>query len=258
MPQHRHGQRGVIGLMRSGQRGQRQGQFAKTVAVVDRFADLGRPIEITDIGPRSCDHRLFDHRLGNVSRIGLRYQRHTGAGDPGLFEGNPAQRITGDALFRDQQEFLVIDPQGGDGAGGLPVEHIGRIQSPAEANLDNAGIRRNPVEGEEIGSGGDFEKAGGEVLALIQHFLQQGGQQFVLDQLAGDANTLVIADQMRLRGGVDGQPFGFQHSAQIGAGAAFAIGARDMKHWRQGALRIAEPGQQLVHHLKLEPPCRQA
>ena len=211
VPQHRHRERGIIGLMEPGQRGQRQGQFTIAVAVVNRLPNFGRPIEIANVSPRACNHRLSDHCLGNVSRIGLRYQRHAGAGDSGLLKGNPAQRIGRHTVFGNQQEFLVIDPQGRDPAGGLAVEHVGRIKPPAKANLDNAGVGWNAVKSEEIGGGSNFEKAGGEVFALIQHFLEQVRQQIILDQFSGHANALVIAHQMRLGRGMNGQALRLQH-----------------------------------------------
>jgi hypothetical protein len=76
--------------------------------------------------------------------------------------------------------------------------------------------------------------------------------------MPGDADPFVIAHQMRLGGAVDAQALRLQHGAQIGAGAALAIGARDMEHGRQMVLRIAQRVQQGVDHLQPESPLRQA
>ncbi len=152
----------------------------------------------------------------------------------------------------------MVDPQRGDSAGGLSVQHIGCIEAPAKADLDHAGIGGNAVEGEESRCRGHFEEAGRKVRAQVQHFLEQIGQQVVRNQFTRDANALVIADQVRLGRGMDGQPFGLQHRAQIGAGAAFAIGSGDVEHGWQGAVRIAQPREQFVYDLKPQPPARQA
>src|SRR5690606_33226094 len=99
---------------------------------------------------------------------------------------------------------LVIDTEGGDAAGGRLVHHVGRVEAAAQPDFDDAGVRRMAGESEERGSGGDFEEARPQFLADIEHLLQQRGQFFVRNQLAGDADAFVVADEVRLYGGVDG------------------------------------------------------
>ena len=62
---------------------------------------------------------------------------------------------------------------------------------------------------------------------------------------------------MRLGGTVDGQPLGLDHGAQVSAGAALAIGARDMERRWQVRLRVAQPGQHGADRLQPETPLRQ-
>ena len=131
MAQHRHRQRGIVGLVRASQRGPGQVEFAVAVAVRDAFAHFGEPIEIADRGSGADQHCLFDDRADHVGAIGLSYQRHAGAGDPGFLERDAAQRILRHAFFGHQQEAFVVDPQVGDPAGGLAIEHIGRIEPAA-------------------------------------------------------------------------------------------------------------------------------
>jgi hypothetical protein len=113
-------------------------------------------------------------------------------------------------------------------------------------------------EGEEDCGGGHLEEAGtiafGQAFRSVQNLGQNGGQRIVLDQMPGDADPFVIAHQMRLGGAVDAQALRLQHGAQIGAGAALAIGARDMEHGRQMVLRIAQRVQQGVDHLQPDRP----
>ena len=76
--------------------------------------------------------------------------------------------------------------------------------------------------------------------------LQRGGQRVVGDQLAGDADALVEADQMRRGVDVDALARRLGDGAQEGAGAALAVGAGDVDHRRQAALGMAERRQQAV------------
>src|SRR5690606_36458035 len=98
-------------------------------------------------------------------------------------------------------------------------------------------------EGEEGGGGGDFEEARTEVLTEVEDFLEQRSQLGIRDQLSGNPDALVVAHQVRLDGGVDAEPFGFENRAQVSARRALAVGPGDMKHRRQAQLRIAEPGE---------------
>ena len=228
------------------------------VAVSNSRAHFGKPVEIADRGFGADQHCLLDDRAGHVGVVGLRHQRHAGPGNPGLLERDPAQRLLRHAILRHQQERLVINPQRGDCASCLTVEHIGRIEPPAEANFDYAGIGWFAVEGEEGGGGGDFEEAGREVLARVEHFLEQRGEIAVLDQLSGNADAFVVAHQMRLGRGVDGEALRLEHRAQEGASRAFAVGPGDMEHRWEIALRIAQPVKQRVDRVEPEPPLRQA
>ena len=152
----------------------------------------------------------------------------------------------------------MVDPQRGNPAGGLAIQHIGRVEPAAQANLDHAGIGRYPQEREESRGGGYFEEAGRKILAQIEHFLQKIGQHRVRNQAPGNADAFVVTNKVRLGRGVDGVAFGLQHRAQVGAGAALAIGSGDMEHRRQGLVRIAEARQQFMDHFQPQPPARQA
>ena len=77
----------------------------------------------------------------------------------------------------------MVDPQRRDPARGEHVraEHVGRIEATAEPDLDHAGICRFAREGEEGRSDGDFEEAGVQITACIQHLGQQRGEVSVFD-----------------------------------------------------------------------------
>ena len=88
-----------------------------------------------------------------------------------LLERNPRHGFGRHAVLRHEQEPLVIDPQRGDAAGGehFRPQHIGRVEPPAEADFDNAGIGGRAAEGEEGGSDGRFEEAGIEPLGGVEN-----------------------------------------------------------------------------------------
>ena len=73
----------------------------------------------------------------------------------------------------------MIDAERGDAAARRVLEHVGRVEPAAEADLDHAGIGRVAGEGEERGSGGDLEEARVEAVAGVEHFLEQIGEQRV-------------------------------------------------------------------------------
>ena len=258
MPQHGDRQRGVVGLVRAWKRGKWQRQFAAPITVGDGLTDLGGPVEPAHRQPGTVPLRLGDHGLGDVHRIGLGHQRAAGPRDGRLLESDAAERVLGRAMLGAQQESLVIDAKRGDAAGSRAVQHVGRVEPPAQADLDHADVGRNSREGQEGRGGGDLEEAGGEVFGDVQHLTQQRGEHGVGHQLAGEADTLVVADEVRLGRGVDRQPLRFQHGAQVGAGAALAVGAGNVEGRRDGALRVAQPGQGRADRLQAEAALRQA
>ena len=96
-------------------------------------------------------------------------------------------------------------------------------------------------EGQERRSGCDLEKARRQILTRVEHFAQQCGEFGVADQLSGDADAFVVAHQMRLGRGVDGEALRLEDRAQIGASRALAVGPGDMEHGGQATFGMAEP-----------------
>ena len=169
-----------MSLMGSGQCGKGQFEHAERIAIGNLFrAGLSKPIAPTHhqrSALRGGGSRYFG---SSASGIVLRHQRHPGAGDARLLEGDACERIGGGALFRAKQERLVINPQRGYPAGEPSLQNVGRIEPSAKPNLDHADIGRHPREGEEHGGGGDFEEARREVCRQIENLFEQRGEQFV-------------------------------------------------------------------------------
>ena len=247
MMQHGDGQRRVLRLMRARQRGEGQGEFAMLVGIVQPGFCAARM-------PAACAHREqgFSRQRSPLDLqlrafgIGQRHQRNARLGDACLLEGDAGERFGRHIRFRREQEPLVVQPQRRDPAGGehLWPQHIGRIEAAAEADLDHAGVSGHAREGEERGGDGHFEEAGVEVVRFIQHFFEQRCELRIIDQCSRDPDALVIAHQVRTGGDVDPLAIRLQHRAQEGAGRSLAVGARDVEHWRQTVLRVAQPGQQ--------------
>ena len=138
----------------------------------------------------------------------------------------------------------MIDAEAGDAADQRAGDDIGGVESSAQADLDDAGIRRMLGEGEEGGGGGDFEEARLEAFGDVEDAAEVRGKVGVGDQRAGQANTLVEADEVRAGVDVDGVPCRFQHGAQEGAGGAFAVGPGNVEDGRQAVLGVVKAFEQ--------------
>ena len=90
MPQHRHGQCGVVALVVAGQGRQRQRQLAMMVPIFDRVADIGPPVVPAHVQRRPGQAGAALDLQFDVFRIVLRHQRRAGAGNSGLLEGDAA------------------------------------------------------------------------------------------------------------------------------------------------------------------------
>ena len=141
----------------------------------------------------------------------------------------------------------MVQRQAGDGAGGGRRNHIGRVETAAEANLHHAEIGRMAREQHVRGGCQHLEHrhgcAGVHPFDLAQH----AGQGGVGHQFARHPEALVQPHQMRRGADVHPQPRRLAHGAQKGAGGALAVGAGDMDHRRQMQLRVAQIGQQTLH-----------
>ena len=69
----------------------------------------------------------------------------------------------------------MVDAELRDAAHGGIDDDVGRIEPPAEADLDHAGVGGGLGKNEEGGGGGDLEEAGLEFFRLIEHARQQRG-----------------------------------------------------------------------------------
>ena len=106
---------------------------------------------------------------------------------------------SGEALVESEVavgEAFVIDAERCDAAGGdaFGFQNIGRIAASAQADFHDAGIGGDAGEFGECCGDRDFEKAGAEIFACIEHFGEQFGQpiadfqntQFMLADMATD------------------------------------------------------------------------
>jgi hypothetical protein len=177
-------------------------------------------------------------------------QRRSCASDAGLLERDAHHGIGGHALFRDQQERLVVDAQRGDAAGCGLDHDVGRVKTSAQANLDNAGVCGMARESEEGCGGCDLEETRPKVFTQIENFLQQRGQFLIGDQLARQPDAFIVAHQMRFDRRMDREPLRLKDCAQVRAGRSLAVRPGNVKHGRQVLVRIAQSGEQRVNHLQ--------
>ena len=95
-------------------------------------------------------------------------------------------------------------PSAGDPADQRALDDVGRVEPAAEPDFDDAGVGGRAREGEEGGGGGRPRRSWLDAVAGVEHFGEQGGEQLILDQPAGDADALVEADEVRAGESVDG------------------------------------------------------
>ena len=185
--------------------------------------------------------------MGNHPGAGLALAADHGGGralqDAGLFGGDLLQRLAQEA------RMVVADRRDRRQSG---LDHVGRVEAAAHADLDHREIGRDARESEERRHRRDLEE-GDRLLAidplgLGQYFVQQ----VVVDHLAGNADALVEAHQVRRGIDMDSVARGLGHGAQIGDQRTLAVGAGDMHHRRQLQMWRADIGQQALDALKPE------
>ncbi len=203
----------------------------------DRRAQLGR--------------RRLNHLHGLIL-LGADDNGHTAFDDAGLFARNRGQGVA--------KELLMVDRNRRDDRHGGCVDHVGRVQTPAQPDLEQRVIRRRARKGQQTRDGRDLEI--GDVFATVLNvtFVQNFGQVILGNQFTRQTDAFMKPCQMRRRIGVHGFPRTFQSRADHGLGRSLAVRARDMDHGRQVVLRIAKrtqqpphPIQRQVNHLGVQP-----
>ena len=131
----------------------------------------------------------------------------------------------------------MVEAKAGDAGNQRPLDHVGRIKSTSETNFKDAGIGRSLGEGEEGHRRIDLEQAATNFIVCVECAAHQLGQPRIVDQLAGDADALVVSNQMRAGEGMDPVPRGLEPGTKECAGGALAVRPRDMKDRWQPVLR---------------------
>ena len=171
------------------------------------------------------------------------HRRRRALHDAGLLPGDAFE------LVAEKARMVVTDRRDGRQNG---LDHVGAVEAAAHADLDDAELGRHAREGQERERGGDVEEGDRRVAVGLLALGQQLVEHVVLDQLAGDADALVEAHEMRRGIDVDAIARGFGHGAQIGNERALAVGAGDMDQRRQFLFRRSKALQQPLDALQSE------
>ena len=120
---------------------------------------------------------------------------HTAFDDAGLFACNRAQRIA--------KVLLVVDRDRGDYGHQGTVNHIGRVQTPAKADLKQGVIRRCTGKRQQRCRRRNFKI--GDIAAVIGRiaFIQNSRQRILCNQRSGQTNAFMEPRQMRAGVGVN-------------------------------------------------------
>ena len=139
------------------------------------------------------------------------------------------------------------------------VNHVGRIQTPAHADLKHNHVRPVPREILKAHRGERFKKAGMPRQIAFSHqpfsgpvdHIMEHGEIVVGDRFAIEANPLVDANQMRRRIEPRLQPRSLQNGRQSSGRRTFAVGARDQHSW-ETILRMPQRREQHAHVRQIE------
>ena len=125
-------------------------------------------------------------------------------------------------------------------------DHIGGVETAAQADFEQQIIGRGPAEEQEGGRGGDLEH--GDRLPRIDTlaFVERRLEPRVVDEFAGEANALIEAHEMWRGVDMHALPRRFQDRPHECDGRALAVGSCDMDDARQAQMRRAEVGEQAL------------
>src|SRR3546814_7556199 len=74
-------------------------------------------------------------------------------------------------------------------------DDVGRVEPPAEPDLDDAGVGGGARESEEGDRGRHLEEARLEPVGMVERFLQQCRKRIVVDQRTRDTDTFVRSEE---------------------------------------------------------------
>src|SRR3546814_13578348 len=88
------------------------------------------------------------------------------------------------------EERLVVDAELGDAGDERVRDDVGRVEPPAEPDLDDAGVGGGARESEEGDRGRHLEEARLEPVGLVERFLQPCLNRIVVDKHHRDTETI--------------------------------------------------------------------
>ena len=202
---------------------------------------------------RDVQRRAHARGLAGDDLARLAYLR----GDDGGYAGfQNACLFAGD--FRDAvAEVLdVIERNRGDHRGERLIDHVGGVEATAQSHFQQQHVGRMPRKQHEPHRGRDLEHRDRHTSVDALAFVERVDEFRVAHQHApaglAEAITLVHAHEVRRGVGVDLGARRFQHRAHERDGRAFAVGAGDVDHRRQPALRMAELREDALHAVEGE------
>ena len=125
----------------------------------------------------------------------------------------------------------MIEPKAGDAADQRLLDHICRIEAPAQPDLEDAGIGILLAKCEERDRRVHLKQAGADFIIRVEYVAHQLAEATIFDQLASNSNAFVVSDEMWAGERVDALARRFQCGAKEGAGRPLAVGAGNMENW---------------------------
>jgi hypothetical protein len=213
---------------------EREIELAQLVTIVEPALTDDR---VPDAAPR--DHcrtplvRDFRDTARDFWRIELRDEGHARLGNRGLLG-----RYVGEPVA---EELLVIEREVCDRGNQRVLNNVRGVQSAAKPDFKNAGIRRYSGECQKGRGCRHLEKTRLDTGPRIEDLAKQSGQGLVIDELAGNPDALVEANEVGACEYMDLVSAGFERGSQESDGRALAVRSSDVEYRRQPILGPSEP-----------------
>jgi hypothetical protein len=168
--------------------------------------------------------------------------------------------LSRDLLQRVAEKFQVIHGDGRDRGGQRPLDHVGGVETAAQADFEQSHIGRVAREQDEGGRRFDLEHGDRRVAIGALAFGQHRSELVIGDERAAarpaEAEAFVDAHQIGRGVNVNAQSRRFENGAQERDGRALAVGAGDMDHRREPAMRVVERVQNTPDAIEseIDPP----
>jgi len=195
---------------------------------------------------RPCTDRVhagLDHRRGFRAQP-AHHDRSGRFDDPRLLRGDRLQGVA--------EDFRVVEADGRDDRGEGMSDHVRRVQSTAEADLEHGSPNSRVSKCEERDQRRHLEE--GEIEMTSHRVVQQANDARVVDHFAIDLDALVVPMEVRTAVETRGDSSRPPYRSNRSGNTPFPVRADDV-HDVEPVLRVALDSARLDHRLEIVHAC---